>query len=103
MLKSVKYDIVASKRVDGPGCAFNQSDALMERILAGAGGHHIDLKARSVAQEGLLLLLRRPFDPVEGSPASRRLARLPGNPIIMVARWPLQVKSTRKTKPLAPG
>ena len=70
-------DILQSLKAKIPG--------LMDRILAGAGSHHIDLQARSVAQEGLLLLLRRPWDPVEGSLASRRMARLPGNPIIVVA------------------
>ena len=76
-LLSAWLDILQSLRAKIP--------VLMERILAGAGGHHIDPKARSVAQEGLLLLLRRPWDPVEGSLAYWRLARLPGNPIILVA------------------
>ena len=76
-LLSAWLDILQSLRAKIP--------VLMERILAGAGGHHIDPKARSVAQEGLLLLLRRPWDPVEGSLASRRLARLPGNPLIVIA------------------
>ena len=57
---------------------------LMERLLANAG-HHIDPKARSLAQEGLSLLLRRPWDPAASSITSRRLARLPGNPILIVA------------------
>ena len=58
---------------------------LMERLLANAAGHHIDPKARSLAQEGLSLLLRRPWDPAASSITSRRLARLPGNPILIVA------------------
>lgn len=70
-------DILQSLKAKVPG--------LMERILSAAGGHHIDLEARHVAQEGLQLLLRRPWDPAEGSLATRRLARLPGNPVIVVA------------------
>jgi len=70
-------DILQSLKAKIPG--------LMERILAGAGGHHIDPQARTVAQEGLLLLLRRPWDPVEGCVTDRRLSRLPGHPIIIVA------------------
>ena len=76
-LLSAWLDILQSLKAKIPG--------LMERILAGAGGHHIDPKARTVAQEGLLLLLRRPWDPVERGLASRRMARLPNNPIIIVA------------------
>lgn len=33
--------------------------------MASAGGHHVDPDARSIASEGLYLLLRRPWDPVD--------------------------------------
>ena len=70
-------DILQTLRAKVPG--------LMERILAGAGGHHVDPEARNIAQEGLLLLLRRPWDPAEGGQGQKRMARLPGNPIFIVA------------------
>ena len=70
-------DILQALRSKVPG--------LMERLLANAAGHHVDPKARSLAQEGLSLLLRRPWDPAASSIASNRLARLPGNPILIVA------------------
>eukprot|EP00090_Calanus_glacialis_P009565 TRINITY_DN17950_c0_g1_i1.p1 TRINITY_DN17950_c0_g1~~TRINITY_DN17950_c0_g1_i1.p1 ORF type:complete len:1086 (-),score=407.11 TRINITY_DN17950_c0_g1_i1:129-3386(-) len=58
---------------------------LLDRLLAGPAGHHIDPRARTIAQEGLAVLLRRPWDPAASSLARRRLGRLPGNPILVVA------------------
>ena len=58
---------------------------LLDRLLAGPASHHIDPRARTIAQEGLAVLLRRPWDPAASSLARRRLGRLPGNPILIVA------------------
>jgi len=58
---------------------------LLERLLAGPASHHIDPRARTIAQEGLAVLLKRPWDPAASSLARRRLGRLPGNPILVVA------------------
>merc|ERR1719233_2098064 len=58
---------------------------LLDRLLAGPASHHIDPRARTIAQEGLAGLLRRPWDPAASSLARRRLGRLPGNPILIVA------------------
>jgi len=58
---------------------------LLDRLLAGPAPHHIDPRARTIAQEGLAVLLRRPWDPAASSLARRRLGRLPGNPVLVVA------------------
>jgi len=58
---------------------------LLDRLLSGPSGHHIDPRARTIAQEGLAVLLRRPWDPAASTLVRRRLGRLPGNPILIVA------------------
>ena len=60
--------------------------ALVDRLVAApAGGFHLDSAARRVSREGLHLLLRRPWDPAATGLSRRRLARLPGNPVLVVA------------------
>jgi len=60
--------------------------ALVERLVAApAGGFHLDSAARRVSREGLHLLLRRPWDPAATGLTRRRLARLPGAPVLVVA------------------
>ena len=58
---------------------------LLDRLLAAPVGRHLDPRSRTVAQEGLAMLLRRPWDPAAATIARRRLARLPSNPVLVVA------------------
>lgn len=60
--------------------------SLVERILAApTGGFQLDSRTKAVSKEGLALLLNRPWDPAANGLTRRRLARLPGNPILVVA------------------
>ena len=71
-------DILQTLRAHLPG--------LVDRLLAApTGGFQLDSRARAVSREGLSLLLRRPWDPAATGLTRRRLARLPGNPVLVVA------------------
>merc|ERR1719187_656878 len=71
-------DILQTLRSHLPG--------LVDRLLAApTGGFQLDSRARAVSREGLNLLLRRPWDPAASGLTRRRLARLPGNPVLVVA------------------
>jgi len=71
-------DILQTLRSHLPG--------LVDRLLAApTGGFQLDSRARAVSREGLNLLLRRPWDPAATGLTRRRLARLPGNPVLVVA------------------